>query len=57
MIEKKCTKCVMDNTDPDITFDENGVCNHCNEAFSKIPTYKFTSLQPCKFGIPEVGDL
>jgi N-acetyl sugar amidotransferase len=35
----------MDNTDPDITFDENGVCNHCNEAFSKIPTYKFTSLQ------------
>jgi N-acetyl sugar amidotransferase len=22
-----CTKTVMDNTDPDITFDENGVCN------------------------------
>lgn len=24
-----CTKCVMDTTDPCITFDENGVCNHC----------------------------
>jgi N-acetyl sugar amidotransferase len=24
-----CTNCVMDTTDPDITFDENGVCNHC----------------------------
>jgi len=26
-----CTKCVMDTTDPDIYFDENGVCNHCHE--------------------------
>ena len=24
-----CTNCVMDTTDPDIFFDENGVCNHC----------------------------
>ena len=23
-----CTKTVMDTTDPDIVFDENGVCNH-----------------------------
>ena len=26
-----CTKCVMDTSDPLITFDEHGVCNHCNE--------------------------
>ena len=26
-----CTKCVMDTTDPEISFDENGVCNHCIE--------------------------
>ncbi len=26
-----CTKTVMDNTDPDITFDENGVCNWWHE--------------------------
>lgn len=25
----RCTKCVMDDTDPGITFDENGVCNYC----------------------------
>ena len=24
-----CAKCVMDTTDPDIQFDEHGVCNHC----------------------------
>lgn len=25
-----CTRCVMDTTDPDITFDADGVCNHCH---------------------------
>lgn len=25
-----CTKCVMDTTDSNIQFDENGVCDHCN---------------------------
>ncbi|HEY0233841.1 MAG TPA: N-acetyl sugar amidotransferase [Afipia sp.] len=24
-----CTQCLMDTTDPDITFDAAGVCNHC----------------------------
>ncbi|HHQ4711026.1 N-acetyl sugar amidotransferase [Aeromonas veronii] len=26
-----CTRCVMDTTDCEITFDEQGVCNHCHE--------------------------
>ncbi len=26
-----CTRCVMDTTDPKISFDANGVCNHCTE--------------------------
>ncbi|MGQ4005363.1 N-acetyl sugar amidotransferase [Francisellaceae bacterium CB300] len=26
-----CARCVMDTTDPVISFDENGVCNHCRE--------------------------
>lgn len=26
-----CTRCVMDTTDPEITFDDKGVCNHCHE--------------------------
>jgi N-acetyl sugar amidotransferase len=25
-----CTRCVMDTTDPEITFDAHGVCNHCH---------------------------
>lgn len=30
-IYQTCTRCVMDTTDPEITFDEAGVCNHCRE--------------------------
>lgn len=26
---QQCTRCVMDTSDPSITFDEQGVCNHC----------------------------
>lgn len=26
-----CTRCLMDTTDPDIQFDEQGVCNHCHD--------------------------
>jgi N-acetyl sugar amidotransferase len=28
---RTCTKCVMDTTDPDITFNEEGICNHCKQ--------------------------
>jgi len=24
-----CSKCIMDTTDPDITFDDQGICHHC----------------------------
>lgn len=24
-----CARCIMDTSDPEISFDENGVCNHC----------------------------
>lgn len=26
-----CTRCLMDTSDPEIQFDEQGVCNHCHE--------------------------
>lgn len=32
---RMCTRCVMDTTDPDIRFDENGVCNNCTEYLEK----------------------
>jgi len=28
--ERVCTRCVMDTTDPGISFDEAGVCSHCH---------------------------
>jgi len=34
-----CTRCVMDTTDPNIIFDDKGICNHCNtrdEVMNKI---------------------
>ena len=32
-----CTRCVMDTTDPEITFNASGVCNHC-EAYDRQVT-------------------
>ena len=31
-----CTNCVMDTTDSMITFDDQGICDHCNTFFTKI---------------------
>lgn len=28
---RQCSYCIMDTTDPQIEFDENGECNHCKE--------------------------
>lgn len=36
MNEQVCTQCVMDTTDPEIVFDENGVCNHCKNAMTLL---------------------
>jgi N-acetyl sugar amidotransferase len=34
-----CTRCIMDITDREITFDEEGVCNHCRKYDQVISTY------------------
>ena len=36
---KVCSICVMDTSDPSITFDENGICSHCNSFYSKTLPY------------------
>lgn len=33
---KICSNCVMDTTDSAISFDERGICDHCNTFFRKI---------------------
>jgi N-acetyl sugar amidotransferase len=32
-----CTKCIMDTSDPDISFDSLGVCNHCQSYDENLP--------------------
>ncbi len=34
-----CVRCVMDTSDPDITFDEDGVCSHCDNFETAIRPY------------------
>ena len=36
-----CKRCVMDTTDPNIVFDENGICNHCKDYFEKEKKFVF----------------
>lgn len=38
---QRCSRCVMDTTDSKITFDENGVCDHCRNFDARIkPTWR-----------------
>ena len=31
-----CNSCIMDTSDPEIKFDDKGVCDHCNNFYSNI---------------------
>ncbi|HUR67018.1 MAG TPA: N-acetyl sugar amidotransferase [Chitinophagaceae bacterium] len=33
---QQCQRCVMDTSDPYISFDKNGICNHCSEYFMNV---------------------
>ena len=37
-----CTRCLMDTSDPEIIFDEQGVCNHCHD-YDRLMTQKAIS--------------
>lgn len=39
---KVCTNCVMDYSDSKISFDENGICDHCNTFYTKIKPFWHT---------------
>ncbi|MDB4020991.1 N-acetyl sugar amidotransferase [Litorivicinus sp.] len=40
-----CVECVMNTSDPNIAFDDQGVCNHCHKAKTKILRYYFKKEQ------------
>lgn len=56
-----CTRCVMDTTDSKITFDENGVCDHCRNFDKNIAPYwkpqenRFDELEKLAEKIREAG--
>ncbi len=37
---KRCVRCILPETYPEISFDENGVCGFCNNAKEKEPEYR-----------------
>ena len=37
-----CTNCVMDTSDSRISFDKNGVCDHCNDFYTNVQPYWHT---------------
>ena len=43
----QCCVCVMDTSDPEILFDENGVCNHCRD-YREIYSNMLASLDVTK---------
>lgn len=58
---QRCTRCVMDTTDSKITFDENGVCDHCRNFDKNIKPYwnpnenRFDELQKIAEKIRKAG--
>ena len=48
-----CTKCIMDTSDPSITFDENGVCDFANNYYKHI----LPNWHPNEIGIKKITPL
>lgn len=44
-IYQLCTRCVMDTTDPDISFDDLGQCNHCTEFINKRSLFNYKGAE------------
>ncbi len=40
-----CTRCIMDNTVPDIRFDEKGICNYCTKYFEVMDKLYIDEVQ------------
>ena len=40
-----CSRCVMDTTDPAITFNEQGHCNHCTEFIEKRAHFSYKGAE------------
>lgn len=54
MEKQICTRCIMDLSDKEITFDENGVCNHCQKYNQIVSTYPFNSPEARKLELEKM---
>ena len=48
-----CKKCVMDTTDPSITFSDDGICDNCNQ-FENITKKYWFDKQNDKVGFNNI---
>ena len=59
---QRCTRCVMDTTDSKISFDENGLCDHCRNFDKNIKPYwkpqenRFDELEAIASKIRKAGE-
>lgn len=42
---KRCVRCIMDTSDPDIKFNELGICNHCDYYDSHLSLRSFNEVE------------
>jgi N-acetyl sugar amidotransferase len=55
---QQCTKTVMDNiADPNITFDENGVCNYVYEYFQKAKKHVKSGEEGAQFYAKKIAEI
>lgn len=45
MIYRQCTRCVMDTSDSEITFNDNGYCNHCIEYYENTSKRTYRGIE------------
>ena len=53
---QRCTECIMDTSDPQIIFNEAGICNYCNHVKNYKYQYTFTK-EESKANISKMADL
>lgn len=53
---KICSQCVMDSSDPNIKFDEHGICSHCNNFNDSIRPY-WNCTNEDSIGLDAISDV
>jgi N-acetyl sugar amidotransferase len=52
-----CSRCVMDTSDPEISFDDHGVCNHCRNYDDNIRNHVLSGESGARFIASKVEEI